>query len=77
MAGGSRVPAESERTLRAAGPSVLRIGFDPEQWRKLLPDQRQEFVRWHVDRLLAGEPSAVEEWERLGLKVDLRPWRRG
>ena len=62
--------------LKAEGPSILRIGFDPEEFRKLLPDQQQEFVRWHVVRVLTGKASAVEEWERMGLKVDLRPWKR-
>ncbi|WP_300974854.1 hypothetical protein [Sphingomonas sp. LHG3406-1] len=63
-------------TLQATGPSILRIGFDPAAFAKLLPDQQQEFVRWYVARVLKGETSAVEEWERLGLKVDLRPWQR-
>lgn len=63
-------------TLHATGPSILRIGFDPAEFAKLLPDQQQEFVRWHVARVLRGESSAVDEWERLGLKVSLVPWAR-
>ncbi|GAA4015421.1 hypothetical protein GCM10022280_12700 [Sphingomonas swuensis] len=60
--------------LKAEGPSILRIGFDPAEFAKLLPDQRQELVRWHVARVLSGEESASEEWTRLGLRVELRPW---
>jgi hypothetical protein len=40
-----------KRILKATGPSVLRSGFDPAEYARLLPDQQQEFVRWHV----AGE----------------------
>lgn len=60
--------------LQAHGLSLLQIGFDPEQFAKLLPDQQQEFVRYHVARVLAGASSASEEWERLGLRVNLKPW---
>ena len=63
-------------TLQATGPSILRIGFDPEQVRKLTADQLQEFVRWHVARVLTGESSATIEWERLGFRVSVRPWEK-
>lgn len=73
---GWRVPAGGDRrSLKADGPSILRIGFDPEEFAKLLPDQQQEFVRWHVVRVLSGATSAVDAWENVGLKVDIRPWR--
>lgn len=61
------------KTLHADGPNILRIGFTPEQWRALLPDQRQQLF-YHFNRVLSGETSAVSEWEFLGLRVDVKPW---
>jgi hypothetical protein len=40
-----------KRILKATGHSVLRIGFDPAKFARLLPDQQQEFVCWHVARV--------------------------
>lgn len=66
----------AEGVLKAEGPTIVMIAVDPAEWRKLLPDQRQEFARWHIDRVLAGETSAISEWEAMGLKVALREWKR-
>ena len=70
------MPAASEpRTLRASGPSILRIGFDPDEIASLRPEQRQD-IAYHLVRLLSGEGSAQSEWEHAGMRVDLRPWLR-
>lgn len=64
----------SEPILKASGPSVLRIGFDPHQLASLRKEQVDDLA-YHLIRVLRGEGSAVSEWEHLGLRVDLRPWR--
>ena len=61
--------------LKAEGPSILRVGFDPAEFRKLLPDQQQQFA-YHILRLFRGEGTAESEWGYMGLKVDLRPWTK-
>ena len=59
--------------LRASGPSVLRIGFDPSEIAKLGPEQVTDVV-YHLAGILRGEGSAASEWGHIGMKVDLRPW---
>jgi hypothetical protein len=61
--------------VKATGPSILRIGFDPEKFAKLRPEQKTHVV-YHLTRILEGEDSAVLEWEYFDMKVDLRPWQR-
>jgi len=61
--------------LKADGPSVFRIGFDPADFAKL-PHFQREQLWYHFERVLMGEASAVSEWEHHHLKVDLRPWKR-
>jgi hypothetical protein len=64
-----------EKALKADGRSIARIGFDPEQFSKLLPDQQRQFA-YHLLRLFRGEGTVASEWEYVGLKVDLRPWKQ-
>lgn len=59
--------------LKATEPSLLRVAWDPEEFRKLLPDQQQQFA-YHILRLFRGEGTAESEWEFMSLKVDLRPY---
>lgn len=74
MAEGCGVPAASDpRILKAAGPSILRLGFDPARVATLRPEQVKD-IAYHLARLLTGEGSAASEWEHFGIKVDLRPW---
>ena len=59
--------------LKATGPSVFRIGFDPKEYAKL-PHHQREKLFYHFERVLMGEGSAPSEWEHCGLKVDVIPW---
>lgn len=59
--------------LKATEPSILRIGFDPEQIAKLHPTQVDD-IAYHLARILRGEGSAASEWEHVGLRVSLTPW---
>jgi hypothetical protein len=60
--------------IKANGPSILRIGFDPQKFRSLSQSE-QDHVVYHLTRLLSGEASAVLEWDHLGMKVDVVPWK--
>jgi hypothetical protein len=62
--------------VKATGPSILRVGFDPESF-KALREAQKEHVVYHLTRILAGEGSAASEWEYLGMKVSVVPWERG
>ncbi len=62
-----------KRILKATEPSLLRVAWDPVEFRKLLPDQRRQFA-YHIIRLFSGEGTAESEWAFMGLKVDLRPY---
>jgi hypothetical protein len=69
------MPNPKPTKLKADGPSILRVGFDPKQFAALRNDEREHFA-YHLIRVLSGEGSAVSEWTHLGLKVDVVPWRR-
>lgn len=64
-----------KRILKATGPSVLRIGFDPDRVASLRPEMRQD-IAYHLARVLAGEGSAEDEWAHFGLRVALQPWHQ-
>ena len=68
-------PEPVAKVLKAEGPSVFRIGFDPVEFAKL-PHFQREQLWYHFERVLMGETSAISEWELKGLKVDLRPWTK-
>ena len=65
----------SAAKLKAEGPSILRIGFDPGRLGRLRHEEVGD-IAYHIARVLTGEASAVLEWERNGMKVDLRAWNR-
>ncbi len=60
--------------VRATGPSIVRIGVEPERYRALRQSERDQIL-YHLDRVLGGEASAVTEWERAALKIDVVPWK--
>lgn len=60
--------------VKADGPTILRIGFEPAAFAKLRTDEK-EHVIYHLLRLLEGKGSAVMEWEHLSIKIDAVPWK--
>ncbi len=66
---------EPSEILKATGPGILRIGFDPDQLASLRHEQVSDLA-YHLIRVLQGQSSAASEWEHLGLKVRLDPWPR-
>jgi hypothetical protein len=46
--------------LKADGPSILRIGFDPERLSELR-GTKVEDIAYHIARVLTGEARAVVE----------------
>lgn len=69
------MPNSKPTMLKADGPSILRVGFDPKQFAALRNDEREHFA-YHLIRVLSGEASAVSEWSYLGMKVDVVAWKR-
>lgn len=61
------------RYLHAKEPSILRVGFDPQRFRSLRPEEKDGVVH-HLMRVLEGERSAEMEWEHYGMRVRLDPW---
>jgi hypothetical protein len=52
--------AVSATKLKAEGPSILRIGFDPGRLRRLRHAEVED-IAYHIARVLTGEASAVLE----------------
>lgn len=61
--------------VKATRPSILRVGFDPEAFASLRTDEKEHVV-YHLMRIFSGEASAVFEWDHLGMKVNLAPWKQ-
>jgi hypothetical protein len=65
---------EKSPTIKAEGPSIVRVGFDPERIAKLRPTEVSD-IAYHIARVIRGEASANTAWEHWGMKVDVIPWR--
>jgi hypothetical protein len=59
-------------SLKASGPSVVVIRFDPAKFASLRRDEVGH-AAYHIARLLAGEGTAESEWHHLGMKIVVRP----
>lgn len=57
--------------LKALGPSVVVIRFDPVKFASLRRDE-VDHAAYHIARLLAGEGTAESEWTHLGMKIVVR-----
>ena len=57
-------------TLKATGPSVAVIHFNPRRTARLRGDE-VDHLTYHITRLLTGEGTASSEWAHLGLHVEL------
>lgn len=57
--------------MKATGPSILTVRFDPEKVR--LGVDRSDSIAYHFSRLIRGEETADSEWEHNGLEARLEP----
>jgi hypothetical protein len=57
--------------LKAVGPSVAVIRFDPAQFASLRRDE-VDHAAYHIARLLAGEGTAESECTHLGMTIVVR-----
>jgi hypothetical protein len=53
--------------MKATGPSVLTIKFDPDQVQFI--SGQAESLAYHLERLLTGKETADSEWTHLGLEA--------